>query len=189
MGIENSQPNQEMWPRQIIDLRKAEVKGWAEGTNEQDPDQETAERKAREKEAMQESVDQEEVERVQADEQFLDATANVEDLHKYLQQLEHIAVTGSIGSYSADGGYSSTIDSEIARAVAGVVKDKNWDEDAAARFIATRLRAGAIDEYQRLLMKNDNPAVRKMLTERLHEAQSLTISVKTKGDKQDQMAA
>ncbi len=189
MGIENSQPNQEMWPRQIIDLRKAEVKGWEEGTNEQDPDEETAERKAREKEQMQETVNDEEVQRVQSDEQFLDAAANVEDLHKFIPQLEHIASTGSIGSYSADGAYSSTIDAEIARAVASVVKERNWDEDAAAMFVANRLRTGAIEGYQKLLEVNDNPAVRKMLTERVHEAQSLTLFVKNKGDKRDQLAA
>lgn len=149
------------WSRPAIDLSKQEVKEWAEGRGAEDePKPEFSpepERPLTENEAQAS---------LEADPDYQQAVAQEEQFAREMNQLMHTAEMNSVYSYDAAGHASTTLNSELARALSKIVVEKNIDESDAAEVYAARLVSAARDGYDAVLSRTTDRTVRAIVQDK-----------------------
>ncbi len=155
-----------------IDLRKQEVREWAEERGPEDEPTNVEELPAAEPEPTSEA---DALEELRQDEDFAHAERYHEGLEHFRGDLQHIVETGSLGSYDNEGNLSSVVNKDLSKQVAEVMKSRDWDEAAAALYVAAQWRQHALESYSAILDRANDATMRRIIIEKMHAVEKMVV--------------
>lgn len=112
--------------------------------------------------------------RLNKDKFFIQGAQNEAALTKYLDSLRLIEETGTL--YTGAEGWR-TVDQEMVDIVEKVMKNKDFDEVAAALYIGAKWRDDALNGYYDVIAREGNPTVVSMLQRKIDALENTEITL------------